>query len=180
MTYNVAYRPKVTKEKTLEIREQLQGYWMNDVWDLTDHFFEPFGGGGFWSLKTKKIDFTLFTLVMRMELKYFFCIQLMNESLTLKTIATYSNSFLHLGAFLDKYYPKIGSFIETPYEKGSMQYKTYLINLKIMTAHYTALFNSVHHFLFDFYDTRDEFEKDVWDVRKIPNVRLLKTYLNTF
>lgn len=122
MASNVAYQLQVTEEKISQIWERLQGYWMNDVWDLTDQFFERFGGGGFWSLKTKKIDFTPFALVMRIELKYFFCIQLMNESLTLKTIATYSNSFHHLGAFLDKHYPKMGSFIETPYEKVSMQY----------------------------------------------------------
>lgn len=180
MANNVASRPQVTKDKTSEILEQLQGYWLKDVWDLTDDYFEPFGGGGSWSLNTKRIDFTHFPLEIRPELKYFFCIQLINESLTLKTLTTYSNSFHHLGAFLDKNYPKIGSIIETPYEKVSIQYKTYLISLQIKTAHYIALFNSVYQFLFDFYDTRDEFEKDIWDVRKIPNVRYTKNVSEYF
>ncbi|WP_242325736.1 hypothetical protein, partial [Bacillus cereus group sp. BfR-BA-01353] len=34
-----------------------------------------------------------------------------------------------------------------------------------------AFFNRAYQFLFDFYDIREEFEKDIWDVRNIPNVR---------
>lgn len=86
-----------------------------------------------------------------------------------------------MSAFLHKYSPEIYSFIEIPYEKGLMQYKTFLINIgvKINTSEgynslYIRTFTRIYKFFFDLYDTRVEFEKDVWDVRKIPNVRYSK------
>lgn len=69
---NVAYQPEITSEKKEQILQQLQGYWMNDVWDVTDSFFEAYGGGDSWLSEKKRINFTPFSLVIRQELKYFF------------------------------------------------------------------------------------------------------------
>lgn len=174
MTSSTAYQPQITSEKKKEMLEKLQGYWINDIWDVTDSFFEAYGGGESWSIPTKRIDFTPFSLAIRQELKYFFATRLINETLTFKTLMTYSSPFSYLSSFLNKYYPKINSFIEIPYEKGFMQYKSLLIKSKIRAKQYTVLFNSVYKFLFDFYDIRDEFEKDVWDMRRIPSAYYCK------
>lgn len=171
MTSNVAYQPQVTPEKMTEIKVHLQGYWMNDVWNVTDDYFKLYGGGDSWSLTTKRIDFTPFCIPIRQELKFFVAIQILTEALTLTTVMNYSLAFNHLGSFLDKHYPKIDSFIEISYTKGITQYRTFLADINIKTKSDVVFFNSAYKFLFAFYDTRDEFEKDIWDVRNIPNAR---------
>ncbi|MGA4466839.1 tyrosine-type recombinase/integrase [Bacillus bombysepticus] len=181
MTSSAAYQTKIVSEKKEEMLKRLHGYWMNDKWDVTDSFFETYGGGDSWSGEKKRIDFTPFSLAIRQELKYFCVIQLINGVLTLKTLVFYSSTFTYLSALLNKYYPEICSFIEIPYEKGLMKYKIFLTNVgvKIKTSEgynslYIRAFTRVYKFFFDLYDTRMEFEKDVWDVRKIPNARYSK------
>lgn len=129
MTSSVAYQTKIASEKKEEMLKRLHGYWMNDMWDVTDSFFETYGGGDSWSGEKKRIDFTPFSLAIRQELKYFCVIQLINGVLTLKTLVFYSSTFTYLSALLNKYYPEICSFIEIPYEKGLMKYKIFLTNV---------------------------------------------------
>jgi integrase len=182
MTGNVAYLPKITSGKKTEILEQLQGYWSNDVWDLRDRFFEAYDSRDPRGPRKQRINFTPFSSDIRQELKYFFSIELMNDRLSIQTLIKYSFSFSHLSAFFNKHYPRIDSFIEIPYEKGLIKYKSYLSNSGVKVAYSNgyiqstpiAFFNRAYKFLFDFYDTREEFEKDVWDIRNIPNARYNK------
>jgi integrase len=178
MISNTAFQPSVTIEKTAIIREQLQGYWENDVWNITDPFFEAYGGGGSWSNSQKRITFTFFPASIRHEIKFFYASQLVNESLSLLTLLRYSTTFEHLNLFLDKYYPRINSLVDIAYNHGLMKYKTLLTNKVIGAANkrgYNTIpitaFNSIFNYLSHFYDTRDEVEKDVWDLREIPNAR---------
>jgi len=179
VTGNVAYLPKITSEKKTEILEQLQGYWSNDVWDLRD--LKAYDNRDLRGSRKKQINFTSFSPDIRQELKFFFSVQLMNDSVTIGTLLKYSFSFKYLSAFLNKYYPKIHSFIEIPYEIGLIKYQSFLTNLversaksKEYNRKEISTFKQIHKFLFDFYDTREEFEKDVWDIRKIPNARFSK------
>lgn len=36
------------------------------------------------------------------------------------------------------------------------------------------LLNQMYLFYENYYDTRDEFEKDIWDIRKIPGAKVLE------
>ncbi|MDC3416221.1 tyrosine-type recombinase/integrase [Aquibacillus salsiterrae] len=178
MMTRTAYRPSVTTEKMAIIRGQLQGYLDNDVWDVTDPLFEKYGGGDSWTGLLKRITFSSLPVSIRDEVKFFFANQLVNESLSLSTMLNYSSSLGQLNLFLEKYYPRIESLVDIPYTQGLMKYKTTLTNTGIRitnkdgynTAPITT-FNSIFKFLSHFYDTRDEVEKDVWDLRKIPNAR---------
>ncbi|PNK43746.1 recombinase XerD [Bacillus thuringiensis] len=153
------------------------------MWDLRDNFFEVYDSKESWRSNKKRIDFTSFSFYIRQELKYFFAIEILNRSVTIGTLLSYSFTFKHLAAFLNKHYPNIHSFIEIPYERGLMKYKSYLINRNVnitnskgqISSKAIAFFNRAYQFLFDFYDIREEFEKDIWDVRNIPNVRYSKS-----
>lgn len=175
---STAYQPRVTTEKTAVIREQLQGIFEYDVWDLTSPFFEAYGGGDSWSGIRKRITFTLLPTSIRHEIKFYFASQLVNKYLSLNTMINYSNSIVHLSPFLDKYYPRIYSLVDIPYNQGLIKYKTFLANAGIRITDKRGynttpitVFNSIVNFLSHFYDTRDEVEKDVWDLRRIPNAR---------
>ncbi|WP_099355409.1 tyrosine-type recombinase/integrase [Fredinandcohnia onubensis] len=177
MSNTATYQPSVTPEKLVAIQNQLQGHFLKDIWDLTDPFFDSYVVGS--SLKQpRRLNFTTLPTPIRNEIKFYFADQLVNKYLSLGTIVVYSTSFVHLGLFLDKYYQKVCSFIEMPYNQGLIKYKTYLTNegVKITNRkgqNTTAItvFNSIYKFLSQFYDTREEMDKDIWDFRKIPNAR---------
>jgi integrase len=169
-----AYQPSVTSEKTAVILKHLEGYLENDIWDLTDLFFTVYGGGKSWSHSKKNINFTVFPSYVRFEVKFFFANQLVNEKLTLITMTTYSTTFNDLSAFLKKYYPLIESLIEIYDTHFIMKYKTFLANASLKFSGKSSnisLLNSLFNFLYNFYDTRDEVDKDVWDLRRIPAAR---------
>ncbi|MEI4618193.1 tyrosine-type recombinase/integrase [Bacillus cereus] len=183
MISNAAYTPEISPEKKEQILQQLQGYLMNDVWDLRDNFFEVYDSKESWGSNKKRIDFTSFSFYIQQELKYFFAKEIVNRSVTIGTLLRYSVTFKYLSDFLNKQYPNIHSFIELPYERGLIKYKSYLINRNVnitnskgqISSKAIAFFNRAYQFLFNFYDIREEFEKDIWDIRNIPNVRYSKS-----
>lgn len=182
MTTGTTYQPQASSEKKIEILEQIQGYWMNDIWYATDVFFEPYGGGSQWTSAKRKLNFTLFPPAIRQEMKYFFSTRLLTNNLTLYSCVAYAKTFNHLATFSRKYYPKIHSFLEMPYGKSLIKYKHYLASAGVgfirpngLTGNHIIVFNQVQKFLRNFYDTRDELEKDVWDVRNIPNATYTKS-----
>ncbi|MED2578660.1 recombinase XerD, partial [Bacillus thuringiensis] len=68
MVSNTSYKPKVTLEKKDELLQLLQGYWINDVWNLRDNFFEVYDSKESWRSNKKRIDFTSFSSYIRQEL----------------------------------------------------------------------------------------------------------------
>jgi hypothetical protein len=82
-----------------------------------------------------------------------------------------------LSSFLHTYYSQIDSFVDIEPNKARILLRTYLISqgLKITPhklTHYENLLSQLCHYYNNFYDTRDEFEKDIWDFRKIPGSRI--------
>lgn len=164
-------------DKSLEIEKLLNGYLKNDLWDLNEQFFLKYGGGEKWTNRIKCIDFTPLPLLIRNEVKYWAFIQISNAMLTLNTLATYSVAFRYIGEFIEKYHPNLRSLSEVPLEKGTLQYKTTLIEMGItnLKSNYITCFNSILDFIFNLYDTREEFDKDIWNVKNIPNARYNKS-----
>jgi integrase len=96
-----------------------------------------------------------------------------------------------LAVYLNKVYPNITSLVDVEYEKFLMQWRSYLINKglslnthgRLSSSHYEPLVNQLYLFLQNFYDDREEFEKDIWDVRRIPGAKFTDNkadYLFTF
>jgi integrase len=170
----LTYQPQSTTEKSKEILDKLQGYWMKDVWNLTDVFFEKYGGGTAWPWPAKNLFFNYLSIPIGDELKLFLSTEIINDALTLKTVISYANSFKVLREFIDKFYPKSTSLLEIKNSNGLEKYKSYLLNLEYNKKHYVSLLNSACIFMANFYDDRDEFEKDVWDVRRISGARYTK------
>ncbi|MGR5970906.1 hypothetical protein ACT7C1_34625 [Bacillus paranthracis] len=57
MISNATYTPEISPEKKEQILQQLQGYLMNDVWDLRDNFFEVYDSKESWGSNKKKNRF---------------------------------------------------------------------------------------------------------------------------
>lgn len=185
----VAYELKPLLEKKQEISDLLKGYWRNDVWDIRDSFFEDLRPIK-WSSSNVTADFSRFSPSIKDEVKYMYAYRLQEKDISLTTVVGYNAAFNQLAEFLNIYYPQIISFIDIPYDKALLQWRSYLVergetisnNGTISNKHYEVAFNQLNSFYVNFYDTRDEYEKDVWDCRKIPGAKITESgshyYLN--
>ncbi|EGD50119.1 hypothetical protein TheetDRAFT_3071 [Thermoanaerobacter ethanolicus JW 200] len=48
---------------------------------------------------------------------------------------------------------------------------------EISNKQYETVFNQLYSFFTNLYDTRDEYEKDIWDCRKIPGAKITEINL---
>jgi len=175
---STAYRPVPTPAKLQEIEETLSGYWKKDRWAITDPVFDEFRPEKCAANKNT-IEFSSFRSGVREEIKFFFVKRLQEHTMRLRTAVYYGNCFIRLAAFLDKIYPKIKSLADLEIEKAITKWRSYLIDQgfsvnkdgRLSTRNYETLLQQLHQFITNFYDDREEFEKDIWDVRKIPGAK---------
>ena len=172
-----AFRVEPTREKQQEIIKFLTSYWKNDVWKVDDSFFDELRPLK-WSSTTKSVNFSTFPLLQRDEVKFMIASRLQNQEIQLSTVFAYGPAIKRLGIFLNTYYPGALSIVDLPYDKAEIQWRTFLIeggakvNCKYVNSVYQVVFNQLYSFFVNFYDTREETEKDIWDVRKIPGTRI--------
>jgi integrase len=171
------YRTVPTPAKWQEIKETLKGYWENDQWDITDHIFDEFRTKKSTST-SKTIDFSRLQPGIKEEIKFFLVRRLQEHTLQLQTATSYGSHLNRLATFLVQAYPGIRSFAELEREKAMIRWRSYLIdqgfsvNKSRLSSHtYETLVRQVYEFIVNFYDDREEFVKDVWDMRKISGAK---------
>ncbi|MBY0222527.1 tyrosine-type recombinase/integrase [Sporosarcina aquimarina] len=177
-------------KKIASMKEELQGFWADDNWDIRicphpsaiELSKNP-------SLRNRWVRFErVENLWLRTELKYFYFYHLNNGIWNAKTVwirkGTVINRMLD---FLDSKYPNIASITEVPIEKAITEYRTYLIEkgVRITTTNYKITANQEKiavkansyyvtnlkqfiEFYEDYYFEGEEWDKDVWDRRKLP------------
>lgn len=128
---------------------------------------------------------------IRTEMKYYTAHKLILGQLSLYNVFQTSGNTIHkFGDFINSYFPRIKTIIDIPKPKLEMMWRTYLQSLNIQTSktpkswirvkqnenrdgYYTVSTGTVnfiskfYDFFLDFYDDRDEYEKDIWDGRKL-------------
>jgi integrase len=167
-----------TPAKLDEIHSALKGYWENDIWNITDPFFDEFRPEK-WYVTTKTLDLSQLKTGIKEEIKYFYVYRISNKIMRLQTAINYRSILNHLTIFLNQFYPDITSIIDIAYEKFLMHWRSYLTNQgltyctngRLANPYYISLVNQLYIFLQNFYDDREEFEKDIWDVRMIPGAK---------
>jgi integrase len=168
----------VTQAKLDEISATLEGYWGNDKWNANNPVFNEFRAQK-WRHHVN-IDFSRLQPGIREEVKFYLSQRLQEHTLRLTTVfGGYGVSLAQLTDFLAGAYPNIRSFVDIKINKAMSKWRSYLIeqglsvnkNGRISNSNYEILLQQVYHFMIEFYDDRDEFEKDVWDVRRIPGAR---------
>ncbi|EAA0221286.1 transposase [Listeria monocytogenes] len=167
------------ENKVSEITKKISGYFENDIWEANNAAFNDFRKSE-WGKTHRKMNFSAFPSKLKNEVKFFILTRIEKDELQLySAIHNYARSFKQLSKFLKKFYPHINSFADLDTNKALIQLRTHLIELGLSTriygrrklSNYENLLNRLFLFYKDFYDTRDEFEKDIWDVRNIPGAR---------
>jgi len=169
-------------EQPSEMWELLSHYWGRDCWEIADPFFDPWRTA-FVHRQMKSVDFSVLPRELRDEFKYFLAAKLEHQEIRLTTAIAYGNSFYRLADFLKNYYPTLTSLKELNMEKAFLQWRSYLIERgakltsqgRLSSGHYEHAFRQAICFIQAVYDTREEFEKDVWDLRKISGAKFTNT-----
>lgn len=163
-------------EEIIEYLKQDDGYWLeNDIWNVGDDVFEAVE----YKVKTKniKLDF-IKNEILRNEIKFYLVYSLKNKYLRLgKILNEHQFAIKYLIEYISKYLSKKASFNEINIDNN--KWKIFLINNglslnknnKIHNTTYGGIGNEISYFIKDFYDDREETEKDIWNSSKIPGIK---------
>lgn len=182
---NTLYKPIPTQAKIHEIEDALTGYWAQDRWYILDSAFDEFRPQKMVPNK-RYIDFSCLPPGIKDEVKFFFLRRLQEHTMRLYTVISYANSISRLSIFMKQTYPGILSFTDLDIDKAMTRWRSYLVERGVQIVYAkvyqglqippsVALLQQTYQFMFNFYDAREEFEKDIWDVRKIPGARYAQT-----
>jgi hypothetical protein len=169
----------ISESKVNELNKFISGYWENDIWDTNDPVFNNFRKTD-WGKTHHKMNFSDFSPMLKKEVKFFIISRVQNGELKLDSaMHNYGRSFKRLADFLARHIPNLRSFADLEINKALMQLRSYLsenglsirIYKKRKYSNYENLLNRLYLFYQNYYDTRTEFEKEVWDVRNIPGAR---------
>lgn len=163
-------------------------FLINDIWNVHDvgqitNFQEQFqsykGTGKHLKWSSLKND------LIKLELKYVFYHKLFNNEWNFSSIFVSRNSNLNrLIEFLNEKYSYLHSFLELDIEKIEKEWILWLSNKGIntrrkvkdrygnqleMAATISTFPRNLYNSLFSITDTREELEKDIWDVRILNN-----------
>lgn len=172
-----AIKIKETNGKRQEMENLLKDYWGKDIWNVYDPFFDNLRPSQY-TLNKQSINFSALcgNPTLRNEIKFMLASRVLRKEMRLVTVVSYSSSLIAVVKFLEKCYPKIKSILELPYEKALMRYRVFLSEQGYAVSESRlAVFSQWYRFFIKFYDTRTEFEKDVWDFRNIPGARYLRS-----
>ena len=167
MKLNKANVQQSTNLRYKKIEEELTGYWKGDQWDALQ--CPLYTEESKINKQTIKFNTALNSRITN-EFKYYFFRRLNESELKMSTVWRRSTAINRLQGFILKYYSHIHSVLDISYEKFSFHYKTYFFEQgysELTVRNYVQLYNRIYSFLFDWYDERNETEKDIWDVRKL-------------
>lgn len=167
-------------EEIIEYLSQDNGYWLeNDIWNVKNGVFSEIE----YKINAKNIrlDF-IKNEVIRNEVKYYLVYSLKNKYISLsKVLNEQQYAIKYLINYIEKYYSDKNSLNDILIEDS--KWKLFLINKgltlnekqKIYNTSYRCIHNVLVNFIKEFYDDRDETEKDIWDCSKIPGIKISGT-----
>lgn len=164
-------------EEIIEYLKQDDGYWLeNDKWDLTEEFFI-----GRKIYDSRYIDFSYFkNQYIKNEVKYYMLISFKNKYISNSRLLNVSFIFSHLAKFIQVHYKDIKYFYNINNKNTLLlKWKDFLLSSNIATTTtsiiYSPVLSSLYDFIINFYDDREETEKDIWDCSKINGIKISGT-----
>ncbi|WP_332841645.1 tyrosine-type recombinase/integrase [Paraclostridium bifermentans] len=164
-------------DEIIEYLKQDNGYWLeNDKWDVSKDFF--LGK----VLDQKYIDFTNLTN-SKNEFKFYVLFNFKNNLLTKYSITKVLRPLSIFKEFLNVYLKEIDSFVDLDIDYANKKWIVFLVdkgfklnkNNQIKESVYKSFLNNIYNFISDFYDDREEIEKDVWYSNNIKGAKLNAT-----
>lgn len=158
-------------DEIIEYLKQDNGYWLdNDKWDLTEEFFV-----GKKTYNSRYIDFSIIeNEILKNEIKYYTIYSYRNKFITESNLGVYSSIIKLFAIFY-----KNKSLKNIDLDKFYISWDTYLINKGYSQNkfgnRYYGFPRYLCNFIKDFYDDREETEKDIWYSKNIKGAKLNAT-----
>ncbi|HHT7191116.1 TPA: tyrosine-type recombinase/integrase [Bacillus cereus] len=175
---------EISNDGTVKRRLVKDNYFLiNDIWNVNDisqipnfeERFKKFKG------RTTQLNFATERITISQELKFVFYCQLFNDELSLNSVFMSYNSYLKkMIQFLNEKHPQLHSLLDLNIGKAEKEWIWWLDNNNFKTTSSTknlmygeykvktalaSFLQSMYKKLLYMTDTRDEWEKDRWDVR---------------
>jgi len=164
-------------EEIIAYLKQDNGYWLkNDIWNINHSIFEKV------EYKTDvyniKLDYII-NEVLKNEIKFYLVFSIKNKYLKLSTVLNeHQQAIKYLVKYIDRYSIDKNSFNDIIIENN--KWKLFLINEgltlnkynKINNTAYRYMNSNVSNFIKDFYDDREETEKDIWYAKNIKGAKI--------
>ncbi|AVQ97747.1 recombinase XerD [Oceanobacillus iheyensis] len=149
----------------------LVGYWASDCWDV--RLCPVLNKTWTRNYVYLKFDYILNPHIKR-EIKYFIAYRLTEYSWSVES-AWKGNIIKYLIIFIENKYSHISSFMDVPKDILLKDYKAFLHRKgkplrkkgKKINSDWVRFFLTLYDFLVEFYDEREETEKDIWNVNKL-------------
>ncbi|MDA2438688.1 site-specific integrase [Bacillus cereus] len=175
---------EISSDGTLKRRLVKDDYFfINDIWNVNDIGQIPNFEERFKKYKgaRKELKFVTECFTISQELKFVFYYQLFNDELSFSTLFLSYNSYLKkLIQFLNEKHAQLYSLLDLNIDKAEKEWILWLDNKGLKTtsstknlkygeyktkAQQTYFLRKMYEKLLHLTDTREEFEKDRWDVR---------------
>jgi integrase len=164
-------------DEIIEYLKQDNGYWLeNDIWSIKDNVFEKQE----YKTSVNNIKFNYIgNETLKNEIKFYLLYSIKNKYISLsKVLNEQQQAIKYLIKYISKYYKNKESFNDINIEKT--KWKLFLINQgitvnknnEINNKTYRCMYSIVSSFIKDFYDDREETEKDIWYSKNIKGAKI--------
>ncbi len=166
-------------EEIIEYLSQDNGYWLkNDKWDLTKDFFV-----GKVIRSYKNINFSnINNEALKNELKFYIIYSFKENLLKNSYIVCLASTLKHFSDFLNSYYLRCITFNIINGDDFKFKFKNYLMNVGFKISdkgkiNATEMNNILYviDFIQNYYDDREETEKDIWYSKNIKGLKIRAT-----
>lgn len=166
-------------DKYKELEAKLVGYWAENIWDLRDNptKLKPYE-------RQFSLKFLCPSITVNTEIKYGIWQKVLANERSIPSLA--SRSCTMLSWFREDFQPTIYSLTQKSMAEWEDQFLIYLAKRGLKTttsrsdrskgqgivqyqhkSRHIFFFHEIYKVVSDFYDTRSEYEKDIWDIDKI-------------
>ncbi|GAA0101932.1 tyrosine-type recombinase/integrase [Paraclostridium bifermentans] len=176
-------------DEIIEYLSQDNGYWLeNDIWNIDDNVFEKQE----YKTGTKNIKFNYIeNETLKNETKYYLVYSLKNKYISLSAILNeYQYAMKYLIEYMQTYLSNKISFVDVDIEP--IKWKMFMIQKGFKTKQngtlscnsmYREMYHLIPDLIKDFYDDREETEKDIWYSKNIKGAKIsagsIKNRLNS-
>lgn len=176
--YTESYKPTPSPHQIESKVSTLPSPWFKDTWQLSDSEFSQYGFNENSSMPIgARITFNLFPKSISTEAKFFLYDQITNRRYTIRTAYTSGSMLRKLALFLSTHYPEAKSILDLDINKALKKYKFYLHQNGLKNPKtIVRVLQSFYESIFNFYDTRNEYDKEIWDIRNIPHAEVEINY----
>nr|CAA82326.1 unnamed protein product [Clostridium butyricum] len=164
-------------DEIIEYLSQNDKYWLkNDIWNIEDGVFQETE----YKIEVKniKLDF-IKSETLKNEIKYYLVYSLKNKYISLSAIGNeYQYAIKYLIKYMQTYLSSKISFVDVDIEP--IKWKMFMMQCGFKTkpngilscnSMYREMYHLISDFIKDFYDEREETEKDIWYSKNIKGVK---------